>query len=192
MFCFSISDHVVLLEGIVSFKCRPSTCKCTVQRRKWSPTVNDPQIGPQMIPNRKWSPMRTANDPAGKQRMAWILLSWIFFKLVMFIFCLCDVGYWIRVNTVQKVKRKNILAKYVGSFTAEARTVYFFQVCLFSSKFLLLLEAFWGAEAITAHLIAFGGPRYTNILQIRSGVALHTNIYPEIFFDHLKRYLSAF
>ena len=40
----------------------------------------------------------------------------------MFIFCLCDVGYWIRVNTVQKVKRKNMLPKYVGSFTAEART----------------------------------------------------------------------
>ena len=43
-----------------------------VQRRKWSPiandpqTGNDPQIGPQMIPNRKWSPMWTANDPAGK------------------------------------------------------------------------------------------------------------------------------
>ena len=46
----------------------------------------------------------------------------------MFIFCLCDVGYWIRVNTVQKVKRKNMLPKYVGSFTAEARTVYFLQI----------------------------------------------------------------
>ena len=36
-------------------------------------TANDPQIGPQMIPNRKWSPMWTANDPAGKQRMAWMV-----------------------------------------------------------------------------------------------------------------------
>ena len=44
-------------------------------------TGNDPQIGPQMIPNRKWSPMWTANDPAGKQRMAWILVSWIFLKI---------------------------------------------------------------------------------------------------------------
>ena len=119
--------------------------------------------------------------------MAWILVSGIFFKLVMFIFCLCDVGYWIRVNTVQKVKRKNILPKYVGSFTAEVRTVYFFQV---SSPFRGILRR--NSEAITAHLIAFGGFRYTNILQIRSGVALHTNICPEIFFDHLKRYLSAF
>ena len=118
--------------------------------------------------------------------MAWILVSWIFFKL-MFIFCLCDVGYWIRVNTVQKVKRKNMLPKYVGSFSAEVRTVYFFQV---SSPFRGILRC--NSEAITAHLIAFGGPRYTNILQIRSGIALHTNICPEIFLDHLKRYLSAF
>ena len=33
------------------------------QDRKWSRTANDPQIGPQMIPDRKWSPTRTANDP---------------------------------------------------------------------------------------------------------------------------------
>ena len=94
-----------------------------------------------------------------------------FFKLMMFIFCLCDVGYWIRVNTVQKVKRKSMLPKYVGSFSAEVRTVYFFQV---SSPFRGILRR--NSEAITAHLIAFRGPRYTNILQIRSGVALHTNI----------------
>ena len=109
-----------------------------------------------------------------------------FFLLVMFIFCLCDVGYWIRVNTVQKVKRKNMLPKCVGSFTAEARIVYFLQV---SSPFRGILRR--NSEAITAHLIAFGGLRYTNILHIRSGVALHTNSYPDIFFDHLKRYLSA-
>jgi len=43
--------------------------------------------------------------------------------MVMLIFCLCDVGYAIsvkiRVHTVQKVKRKNMLPKYVGRFTAE-------------------------------------------------------------------------
>ena len=56
-----------------------------VQRRKWSPTANYPR--PQMIPrpemipklDRKWS--RTANDPAGKERMEWILVSWIFFSI---------------------------------------------------------------------------------------------------------------
>ena len=110
--------------------------------------------------------------------MAWILVSWIFFKSVMFMFCLCDVGYWIRVN---------MRPKYVGGFSAEVRTVYFFQV---SSPFRGILRR--NSEAITAHLIAFGGPRYTNILQIRSGVALHTDICSEIFLDHLKRYLSAF
>ena len=119
--------------------------------------------------------------------MAWILVFFSFFKLVMFIFCLCDVGYWIRVNTVQKVKMKNMLPKYIGSFSAEVRTVYFFQV---SSPFKGILRR--NSEAITAHLIAFGSPIYTNIVQIRSGLALHTNIWPEIFLDHLKRYLSAF
>ena len=64
-----------------------------------------------------------------------------------------------------------MLPKYVGSLTGEVRTVYFFQV---SSPFRCILRP--NSEAITAHLIAFGGPRYTNILQIRSGVALHTNI----------------
>ena len=33
------------------------------QDRKWSRTTNDPQIGPQMIPDRKWSPYWPANDP---------------------------------------------------------------------------------------------------------------------------------
>ena len=59
-----------------------------VQRRKWSPTAddpqtrNDPQIGLQMIPNRKWSPMWTATDPVGKRGMAWnLFLGWWFKSL---------------------------------------------------------------------------------------------------------------
>ena len=40
------------------------------QDRKWSRTANDPQIGPQMIPDRKWSPYWTANDPDQKIRNA--------------------------------------------------------------------------------------------------------------------------
>ena len=66
------------------------TWRRPVQRRKWSPTANDPQtgndpqIGPQMIPNRKWSPMWTANDPAGKRGMAWSLVSWIFFYFLCY------------------------------------------------------------------------------------------------------------
>ena len=38
------------------------------QDRKWSRTANDPQIEPQMIPDRKWSPYWTANDPDQKIR----------------------------------------------------------------------------------------------------------------------------
>ena len=47
-----------------------------VQYRKWSPTANDPeaandpQNGPQMILDRKWSPESTANDPERKIGMA--------------------------------------------------------------------------------------------------------------------------
>ena len=111
----------------------------------------------------------------------------------MFIFCLCDVGYSIsvkiRVHTVQKVKRKNMLPKYVGSFTAEIRTVNFSHRFEVSSPFRGILNR--NSEAIIAHSITFGGPKYTNILQIRSGVTLHTNICPDIFFNHLKGYLSA-
>ena len=57
-------------------------------RRKWSPTANDsqtendPQIGPQMIPNLKW----TANDPAVKRRMAWSLVSRLFFNFYIYLF----------------------------------------------------------------------------------------------------------
>ena len=105
----------------------------------------------------------------------------------MFILCLCDVGYWIRVNTVQKVKRKNMLPNNVGSFTAEVRSVYFFHHDRFevSSPFRGILRR--NSEAITAHLIAFGGPRYTNILQIRSGVALHQKHLPRDIFRSFEK-----
>ena len=91
---------------------------------------------------------------------------------------MCDVGYWIsvnlRVNTVEKIKRKNMLPKYVGSFTAEVRTVYSCHRFEVSSPFRGILRR--NSEAVIAHFISFGGPKYTNILQIRSGVAFHTNI----------------
>ena len=34
-------------------------------------TANDPQNGPQIILDRKWSPKSTANDPERKIGMAW-------------------------------------------------------------------------------------------------------------------------
>ena len=54
---------------------------CTVQYRNWSPTANDPetannpQNGPQMILDRKWSPKSTANDPERKIGMTWTQFS---------------------------------------------------------------------------------------------------------------------
>ena len=83
-----------------------------------------------------------------------------------------------------------MLPKYVGRFTAEVRTVYFSHRFEVFSPFRSILRR--NFEAIIGHFITFEGPKYTNILQIRSGVALHRNICPEIFFDHLKGYLSAF
>ena len=61
-------------------------------------------------------------------------------------------------------------------------------------KFLLLLEAFWGVvrRLLIAHLITIRSSKHANNLQIRRGVALHRNICPEIFFNHLKGYLSDF
>ena len=57
--------------------------------------ANDPR--PQMIPrpemilklDRKWSPMWTTNDPAGKRGMAWSVVFrgfFLFFNFVMFIY----------------------------------------------------------------------------------------------------------
>ena len=71
-----------------------------------------------------------------------------------------------------------MLPKYVGRFTAEVRTVYFSHRFEVSSPFRGILRR--NSETIMAHLITFRGPKYTNILQIRSGVALHTNICPEM------------
>ena len=45
--------------------------KSSVQYRKWSPTANDPQNGPQMILDRKWSLKSTANDPVKTWGMEW-------------------------------------------------------------------------------------------------------------------------
>ena len=60
---------------------------CTVPQmipnRKWSPTANDPetandpQNGPQMILDGKWSPKLTANDPVETWGMEWILWDWL-------------------------------------------------------------------------------------------------------------------
>ena len=55
----------------------------SVQYRKWSPTANDPettndpQNGPQMILDRKWSLKLTANDPVKTWGMEWILWDWL-------------------------------------------------------------------------------------------------------------------
>ena len=52
-----------------------STQKRSVQYRKWSLTANDPQNGPQMILDRKWSSKSTANDPERKMGMTWTQVS---------------------------------------------------------------------------------------------------------------------
>ena len=58
--------------------------------RKWSPkwTANDPRSGPQMIPeeDRKWSPKWTANDPREKITNGMDFGSLDFFSFLFFSF----------------------------------------------------------------------------------------------------------
>ena len=66
----------------------------TVQRHKWSPTANDPQtendpqIGPQMMPNRKWSPMQEIAEWHG------VLFPGFFFNFYIYLFS--STNWWIR------------------------------------------------------------------------------------------------
>ena len=96
----------------------------SVQRRKWSLnwTANDPE--PQMIPdaNRKWSRRKTTNG------MDFAFLVFFLNWWCLIFGCVTLVTGLELTPFKRLLKRKNILAKYVGSFTAEARTVYFFQV----------------------------------------------------------------
>ena len=64
-----------------SVLCCPNQRVLYRQYRNWSPTANDPetannpQNGPQMILDRKWSPKSTANDPERKIGMTWTQVS---------------------------------------------------------------------------------------------------------------------
>ena len=89
------------------------------------------------------------------------------------------------LHTVQKVKKKNMLPKYVGSFTADVRTVYFSHGFENSSPFRGILRR--NSEAIITHMITCGGPKYANIFQIRSGVALHHKHLPRDIFQSFER-----
>ena len=81
-YCWQRNIHEVWSYGTkISLKVWKCNLKVTivgiVQYRKWSPTAtdpetaNDPQNGPQMILDRKWSPKSTANDPVRKIGMTW-------------------------------------------------------------------------------------------------------------------------
>ena len=50
-------------------------------------TGNDPQIGPQMIPNCKWTLMWTSNDPTSKGGMAWSWFPGFFLFVYFYIYC---------------------------------------------------------------------------------------------------------
>jgi len=64
--CYCRSKHSII-EPALLLASTQNTDSVRVHKwsedRKWSRTANDPQIGPQMIPDRKWSPFWTANDP---------------------------------------------------------------------------------------------------------------------------------
>ena len=75
---FSQSKNWIRKNSSVS-----SLQRSAVQYRKWSSTANDPetandpQNGPQMILDRKWSPKSTANDPVKTWGVEWILWDWL-------------------------------------------------------------------------------------------------------------------
>ena len=77
---FPLSNYIKYTSSIATFieyTVVLRTDSNDIYRLKWVQlynAANDPQIGPQMIPNCKWSLMWTANDPGGKRGMAWSLL----------------------------------------------------------------------------------------------------------------------
>ena len=73
-----------------------------------------------------------------------------------------------------------MLPKYVGSFTAEVRTVYFCHRFEVSSLFTGILRR--NSEVLNSTLDYLRRSQIANI---------YCNKY-QIFFDHLKGYLSAF
>ena len=81
VFCFPIRYFFVVCYFFICRQTLPQ--RGTVQYRKWSPTANDPetandpQNGPQMILDRKWSLKSTANDPVKTWGMEWILWEWL-------------------------------------------------------------------------------------------------------------------
>ena len=65
----NLGEFEKAVETLDCGSCFHSIC-CSVQHCKWFLTTNDPQIGPQMIPD------LNASDPAGKWGMAWSLVQY--------------------------------------------------------------------------------------------------------------------
>ena len=60
-------------------------------------TGKDPQIGPQMILNRKWSPMWTANDPPEKENgMEFGFLDFFNFLILFLYLFIFITKRWVR------------------------------------------------------------------------------------------------
>ena len=81
-----VGPRVIILKASQVSSCSKRSLEITtliesiavlVQRRKWSPTANDPQtgndpqIGPQMIPNRKSSPMSVEHKWSPQENKEW-------------------------------------------------------------------------------------------------------------------------
>ena len=105
--------------------------KGSVQYRKWSPTendpetANDPQNGPQMILDRKWSPKSTANDPERKIGMTWTQVSGSSYRFYYYynksdwkLNFTSQINIWIKTKWKKSFKRKNEVGRQHTTFTS--------------------------------------------------------------------------
>ena len=129
-------------------------------------TANNPQNGPQMILDRKWSPKSTANDPERKIGMAWI--NCVNFVIISksqtkakFYF---SIKYytWTRETWI-KTKWKNHSSVKTGSATHD---FYLMPKCLFKWVFSLPGRLCSGGKRFATYSILRGHDTHIDFLQL--------------------------
>ena len=106
-------------------------------------TANDPQIGPQMVPDRKWSPYWTPNDPDQKirngmdGRIGWIG-NWCIWIPIFFSLCLNARQLGKVLNGLNARPKKfsqnfhwKIISNFLMIFDVSRKVVRFQKLCSF-------------------------------------------------------------
>ena len=71
---YGMPNASALRQAVIDWYCTVPGADSTANDPE---TANDPQNGPQMILDRKWSLKSTANDPVKTWGMEWILWDWL-------------------------------------------------------------------------------------------------------------------